>query len=137
MQVDRATFYQDARLAMVPMGFCYPGTGKSGDLPPRPESAPQWHGPLIQRMPQVELPLVIGQYAQQHYLKDTYRKTLTETVRCWEAFLPECFPLPHPSPRNNRWLRRNGWFEENALPGLRSAIQRVLGKKERGESEVG
>lgn len=124
--IDRETFYRDPRIAIIPMGFCYPGTGKSGDLPPRPECAEAWRGPLIEQLPHLELTLAIGQYAQHWHLPERERN-LTETVRNWRACWPRVMPLPHPSPRNNLWLRRNPWFEEEVLPVLRQRVQLLLG----------
>ena len=116
-------FYNPEKFAIVPMGFCYPGKGKSGDLPPRPECAPQWHAPLLKMMPQMELYILIGQYAQKYYLGKQMKKNLTETVSNFEEYLPKYLPLPHPSPRNLFWFRRNPWFEEAVLPILRKRIQ--------------
>ncbi len=121
--MDEAAFYDGAKVALVPMGFCYPGTGKSGDLPPRPECTPRWHEPLLDALPQVELTLLLSQYAIGQYLGTRCKKTLTETVRSWEEYAPRYIPLPHPSPRNNRWLRKNPWFEEDVLPYLRQRIE--------------
>ena len=121
LDIDRDTFYDESRIAIVPMGFCYPGKGKSGDLPPRPECAPLWHERLLAHMPRVELVLLVGSYAQQHYLGAS-RETLTERVRRWRDFAPRYLPLPHPSPRNTLWLRRNDWFEETVVPELRQRV---------------
>lgn len=125
MGVSRDVFYDPESVAILPMGFCYPGTGKSGDLPPRPECAPAWREQLLAHLPQLQVTLVIGQYAQAHHLPDA-RSTLTETVRDWRDYAPHSFPLPHPSPRNNIWLRRNPWFEEDLLPLLRQRVKTVL-----------
>ena len=121
--VSDEDFYNPEKFAIVPMGFCYPGKGKSGDLPPRPECAPQWHAPLLKMMPQMELYILIGQYAQKYYLGKQMKKNLTETVSNFEEYLPKYLPLPHPSPRNLFWFRRNPWFEEAVLPILRKRIQ--------------
>lgn len=126
MGIDRDTFYNDPRLAIVPMGFCYPGTGKSGDLPPRTECADTWRERLLAAMPDLELALTIGQYAQNWHLKGRQKKTLTETARSWRDYAPDVIPLPHPSPRNNLWLRKNPWFEEETLPVLKENIARIL-----------
>ncbi len=126
LQVDRDVFYDSDKLAILPMGFCYPGAGKSGDLPPRPECAPQWRRALLDLLPNIELTLVVGQYAQAHYLPDNPYKNLTETVRAWQDFWPCALPLPHPSPRNNIWMRKNPWFEDDVLPALRDAVDRIL-----------
>jgi uracil-DNA glycosylase len=108
------------------MGFCYPGAGKSGDLPPRPECAPTWRAKLLARMPGIELTLVIGQYAQAWHLKDACKTNLTENVMGWRDHWPAVLPLPHPSPRNNIWLKRNGWFEDDVVPALKKRVQEVL-----------
>ncbi|MEL7119759.1 MAG: uracil-DNA glycosylase family protein, partial [Bacteroidota bacterium] len=109
-----------------PMGFCYPGKGKSGDLPPRKECAPQWHGPIFSMMPNLELKLVIGQYAQKQYLGKSRKKNLTETVIAYEEYLPEFFPLVHPSPLNVRWQKKNPWFVERIVPVLQETIKKYL-----------
>lgn len=119
MGVDRETFYDERRIAIIPAGLCYPGKGKSGDLPPRPECAPKWHPLLRPHLPHVTLTLLIGQYAQQYYLGTRIKKTLTETVRAWEEYTPAFLPLPHPSPRNTLWLKKNPWFEEEVVPILK------------------
>ena len=126
MAVDAQTFYDDALIAIIPMGYCYPGRGKSGDLPPRRECARTWLPRLLESLPHVELTLLIGQYAQAHYLGDRRERTLTETVRRWRTYLPRFLPLPHPSPRNNLWLRRNPWFEEDVVPVLQSRVASLL-----------
>ena len=125
MGVSADTFYDPARIAILPMGFCYPGTGKSGDLPPRPECAPQWRQQLLDSMPEIRLTLVIGQYAQRWHLPDI-RRNLTETVRAWNEYGPHVIPLPHPSPRNNIWLKKNPWFAESLLPVLRKRTSKAL-----------
>lgn len=126
LQVDRELFYNPNIFAIVPMGFCYPGTGKSGDLPPRKECAPQWHQAILAMMPNIELTLLIGQYAQAYYLKDKIKATLTDTVRAHAEFLPHYLPLPHPSPRNNIWQAKNPWFGSEVLPTLRQRVGHVL-----------
>ena len=118
---DRDRFYDERLTAIVPMGFCYPGKGKSGDLPPRPECAPQWHPPLLELMPAIELVLLVGQYAQRHYLPDA-SACLTETVRAFRDYGPRYLPLPHPSPRNQLWLKKNPWFEREVVPYLRERV---------------
>jgi len=125
LQLDRERFYDTGRIAIVPMGFCYPGKGRSGDLPPRPECAPLWHARLLQCLPQLELTLLIGRYAQAYYLPRT-GKTLAETVRRWRDAPEGLFPLPHPSPRNQLWLKRNPWFEAEVVPELRARVARIL-----------
>ncbi len=126
MQIDKDAFYDPRLIAIVPMGFCFPGTGKSGDLPPRKECAPLWHERLFQLMPQIELTLLVGQYAQAAYLGKRKERTLTETVRNFNNYLPELLPLPHPSPRNNIWMRKNPWFQEEVIPVLRNRISSML-----------
>ena len=124
--MDRDSFYDESRIAIIPTGLCFPGTGKQGDLPPRPECAPLWHPPLRAALPDIRLTLLIGQYAQAYYLGPRRRKTLTETVAAWQEYLPEYLPLPHPSPRNQMWLKRNPWFERDLLPVLRQKISEAL-----------
>ncbi|MFK7972953.1 MAG: uracil-DNA glycosylase family protein [Bacteroidia bacterium] len=124
--VDKDLFYNPDVFAIVPMGFCYPGTGKSGDLPPRPECAPLWHQPLLEKMQEVELTLLIGAYAQKQYLKKEAKRTLTETVRNFNTYLPQFLPLPHPSPRNNIWMKKNPWFKEEVLPMLGETVGELL-----------
>lgn len=124
--VDSDRFYDPSYFAIVPMGFCYPGTGKSGDLPPRKECAPQWHELILSQLTGVRLTLLIGQYAQKYYLKQAVEKNLTETVRSFERYLPGYFPLPHPSPRNNIWKRKNPWFEQDLLPILKERVHFLL-----------
>ncbi len=124
--VDRATFYDPRRFAIIPMGFCYPGTGKGGDLPPRPECAPAWRQRLLAALEQVELTLVIGQYAHDWHLGAAKRKTLRETVAAWREFWPDRLPLPHPSPRNIRWFRQNPWFEADILPELKTRVGELI-----------
>lgn len=124
--VDEATFYNPKNFAIMPMGFCYPGKGKSGDLPPRPECAPTWHDLLWKKLERVELVILIGTYAQKEYLKKHAKRTLTETVANYDAYLPKFFPLPHPSPRNRFWLIKNPWFEEEVLGELKEVIHKIL-----------
>lgn len=126
MGVDAETFYDESRIALIPMGFCYPGRGKSGDLPPKKRCARTWRGPLLGALPQVELTLVIGQYAMAWHLPEAKRLTLTETVRRHAAWGDALLPLPHPSPRNNIWLARNPWFEADVVPRLRERVGSVL-----------
>lgn len=124
--VTEEEFYDEKNFAIVPMGFCYPGRGKGGDLPPRPECAPQWHEQLMEFMPNVELVLLIGMYAQKYYLKNDAKKTLTETVAEYQDYLPKYFPLPHPSPRNRFWFTRNPWFEGEVVSQLQKSIKTIL-----------
>ncbi|MCH8809854.1 MAG: uracil-DNA glycosylase family protein [Proteobacteria bacterium] len=127
LAVDRATFYDERRIAIVPMGLCYPGRdARGGDRPPRPECAPLWHPPLIAALPAVELTLLIGRYAQGRYLGARRRATLTETVRAWADCAPGFLPLPHPSWRNTAWLKRNPWFAAELLPVLRARVRALL-----------
>lgn len=127
MGVDRATFYDATQVAILPMGFCYPGRGKSGDLPPIPRCAATWRSDLLERMPQIQLTLVIGQYAQDWHL-DEKAKTLTDTVKNWKSYDESIFPLPHPSPRNNIWLKKNPWFGDQVIPAIRAKVAAVLGR---------
>lgn len=126
--IDRDTFYDARRIAIIPAGFCYPGKGPSGDLPPRPECAPQWHPRLRALLPELHLTLLVGQYAQAYYLGERREKTLADTVRAYRDYLPEFFPLPHPSPRNRGWLAQNAWFERDVLPVLRRRFRTALGR---------
>ena len=129
MGISKDTFYDNEKIAILPMGFCYPGTGKSGDLPPRLECAAAWREKLLQQLPDLELILAIGQYAQAYHLPEK-KKTLTETVQCWQKYLkisePAVLPLPHPSPRNNIWLKRNPWFEVDVLPTLKKRVENLI-----------
>ena len=121
--IDIETFYDTSKIAIVPMGFCYPGTGKSGDLPPRKECAPLWHEQLLEKMPHIELTLLIGAYAQKYYLGKRRKRNLTETVLAFRDYLPQYLPLPHPSPRNNIWQKKNPWFKEELLPQMKGIVQ--------------
>ncbi|MGI9360307.1 MAG: uracil-DNA glycosylase family protein, partial [Parasphingorhabdus sp.] len=120
--VTEEQFYDPALIAILPMGFCYPGTGKGGDLPPRTECAPQWRRPLLDLLPNIELTLILGQYALNWHLGDAKSRTLTETVRRWKEFWPTALPLPHPSPRNIRWFKANPWFEAEVIPALQERV---------------
>lgn len=126
LDVDSETFYDTEVFGIMPMGFCYPGKGKGGDLPPKKACAPLWHSQALAQMPQIKLVLLIGQYAQQYYLADRRGATLTETVKSFRNYLPEFFPLVHPSPRNKLWQRRNPWFEEEVVPELRKVVFEML-----------
>ncbi len=132
MGVDRDTFYDERRIAIIPTGFCYPGRGRAGDLPPRPECAPLWHPRLRELLPDIRLTLLVGQYAQAYYLKGRRNRTLTATVHAWREYLPEFLALPHPSPRNTRWLQLNPWFTQEVIPQLRERIHALTG----GFSEI-
>lgn len=126
--IDRDTFYDESRVAIVPQGFCFPGTDpRGGDHPPRPECAELWHPRLIPLLEKVELTLCIGRYAQAFHLGARRQRTLTETVRAWRDYGPGHLPLPHPSWRNNGWIRRNPWFEAELLPHLRADVARLVG----------
>lgn len=124
--IDRDTFYDAEKVALIPTGFCFPGSGRSGDLPPRPECAPLWQPRLRPLLEGVRLTLAVGAYAQAHELGDRAKKTLTETVRAWREYGPAIVPLPHPSPRNRPWLRKNPWFEAELLPELRRRVATSL-----------
>lgn len=117
-----AIFYDPAKVALVPMGFCYPGTGTSGDLPPRPECAPQWHEAVMAVLPPTRLTLLVGSYAQARYLPQTKRQSLSERVADFRAHLPDWFALPHPSWRSTGWMNRHPWFESDLLPVLRDKV---------------
>lgn len=133
LQIDAGTFYDESIVGLMPTGFCYPGTApKGGDLPPRPECAPKWHAPLLHKMPNIELTLLVGSYAQKQHL--IYKglkpmKTLSETVKSWAEYAPDLLPLPHPSWRTLSWAKKNPWFEEEVLPMLRKRIQKLLAKQ--------
>jgi uracil-DNA glycosylase len=124
--LDEATFYDPSRIALIPMGFCYPGTANGADLPPRSECAPLWHTRLLHLLPEVRLTLLVGIHAQDHYLRDRTKATMTETVRNFESSGPGRFPLPHPSWRSTGWMRRNPWFEAEVLPTLRVSVRSAL-----------
>jgi uracil-DNA glycosylase len=124
--IDKEIFYDDKEIALVPMGFCFPGTGKSGDLPPRPECAATWRVQLLEQLPNIKLTIVVGQYAQAWHLDQGNKANLTETVVAWKSYWPKAIPLPHPSPTNNIWLKKDPWFEEEVLPSLRRKVKAVL-----------
>ncbi len=127
LQLESETFYDEGRIAIVPMGFCFPGQDtKGGDLPPRRECAPLWHPPLRAALPAVELTLLVGQYAQAYYLGRGRKGSLTETVRAWRDYGPAFLPLPHPSWRNTAWLKKNPWFEAELLPELRARVYALI-----------
>jgi len=130
--VDREAFYDASKFAVIPMGFCFPGSAKSGDLPPRAECAPAWREALLAQLPNVELTLVVGQYALEWHLGGggtprPVRLSVSERVEAWREHWPEVLPLPHPSPRNNRWLKEHPWFEADVLPALRGRVAELLG----------
>jgi uracil-DNA glycosylase len=124
--VSREQFYDPSLFAILPMGFCYPGTGKSGDLPPRPECAVHWRGKLMAQVPKLKLTLAIGQYAINWHLKQAQKPTLAETVQNWRHYWPAVLPMPHPSPRNNIWLKKNAWFEAEVVPQLQEQVKMIL-----------
>lgn len=125
MGVDRATFYDATKVAIVPMGFCYPGTGSSGDLPPRPECAPAWRSSVLDGLEAIEVTLVLGAYAQRWHLEGP-RRSVTAAVTAWRESWPSVLPLPHPSPRNRSWFAKNPWFEADVVPALQERIRAVL-----------
>ncbi len=124
--IDRATFYDPSQVAILPMAFCYPGRGKSGDLPPSPKCAPAWRAKLLATMPDIHLTIVIGRYALAYHLAASAKPTLTETVRAFRDYLPKHLPLPHPSPRNRPWLKRHPWFEADVIPALQKKVADIL-----------
>ena len=126
MDISKATFYDTQKIALIPMGFCYPGKGKSGESAPRNECAPLWHSLLLSKMEKVELILLVGKYAQDYYLKQEAEKNLTKTVRNYKQYLPNYFVLPHPSPRNNIWQAKNSWFKLEVIPELQGMIKEIL-----------
>ncbi len=126
--MDSDLFYDETQVAIIAMGFCYPGKGKSGDLPPRPECARHWHAQLLAHLPRVQLTLLVGKYAQDYFLGNRAKATLTDTVAAWETYLPDYMPLPHPSPRNQFWLRRHPWFEEETVPVLQQQISALFSR---------
>lgn len=124
--VNKEQFYDPKLFGLLPMGFCYPGKGASGDLPPRPECAPQWHGQLLAKMKNVQLTILIGQYSQKFYLGDKFKSGITENVKSYKEFLPAYLPLVHPSPRNKIWQKKNPWFEREIIPQLRKLVKKAL-----------
>jgi len=127
LDLDRETFYDDSRIAIVPTGFCYPGRHpKGGDLPPRPECAPTWHPLLLPHMPDLALTFLVGGAAQDHYLGRRRGRNVTETVRAWREYLPQYLPTPHPSWRSRNWLKRNPWFAAEVVPALRAEVRRLI-----------
>lgn len=123
--VSREVFYNSKQLAIVPMGFCFPGTGKSGDLPPRPECSDTWRKRVLAQLPNIEMTLVLGKYAQAYHFGKS-ASSVTELVMSWRSYWPEILPLPHPSPRNNIWLRKNPWFDDEVVPVLRERVAEVI-----------
>lgn len=128
MGIDAEVFYDPARIAIIPMGYCYPGRGKGGDLPPRRECAELWLDRLLAALSNIETTLLIGQYAQRHFLGRQRKASLTETVEAWRDYAPHYLPLPHPSPRNTPWFQRHAWFERDLVPVLREQVGDILGR---------
>ena len=126
MSISKDIFYNKNKIAILPMGFCYPGKGKSGDLPPRPECAPQWRQQVLDNLANIQLIIVIGKYAMDWHIGDNQKRNLTETVKAWKSYSPDLIPLPHPSPRNNIWLSKNLWFEAEVIPALRKKVKAAL-----------
>lgn len=126
--VDRETFYNSGLFAVVPMDYYFPGKGKSGDLAPRKGFADKWHKRTLALAPNIELHILVGSYAQRYYLKQKSSAKLTDTVKHYKDYLPEFFPLVHPSPRNNIWQRKNPWFEEEVIPDLQKRVKAILKK---------
>jgi len=124
--VTSKQFYDTSLFAIVPMGFCYPGKGESGDLPPRPECSKEWMKKILMQLSERKLTILIGQYAQNYFLAEKKEKNLTLTVKNWEAYQPDYLVLPHPSPRNNIWLKKNPWFQEEVLPYLKKRVKALL-----------
>lgn len=125
LNISEEVFYDSGKIALIPMSFCYPGTGKTGDLPPRKECAPLWHYKLMSLIKNAKLTILVGQFAQNYYLKDKML-TLTETVKNYNSYLPQYFPLPHPSPRNNIWQAKNKWFNQEVLPVLKETVKNIF-----------
>ena len=127
MGVDLRTFHDTSRIAIIPVGFCYPGRGNGGDLPPRRECAQLWLAPLLAGLPRIETTLLIGSHAQRRFLGARRKPSLTETIRAWREYAPAFMPLPHPSPRNQPWFRRHAWFDAQVLPALRARVRALIG----------
>jgi len=126
MGVDKDTFYDASRIAIIPMGYCYPGRAKGGDMAPRGECAKLWLDRLLAKLPDIQLTLLIGQYAQRHFLRSRRKHSLTETIKAWRDYSPQYFPLPHPSPRNQPWFKRHPWFERQLVAALRARIMPLV-----------
>lgn len=134
--LEPAAFHDPRRVVILPMGFCYPGRGRGGDLPPRSECAPRWHAPVLAHLPAVELTLLIGQYAQRQFLGAGRKPSLTATVAAFADYAPRFLPLPHPSPRNTAWFQRHPWFERELLPVLRRRVARLFGRTAGAEART-
>ena len=126
MGIDRDTFYNSGKLAIVPMDFYFPGTGKSGDLPPRKDFADKWHPRLLELMPDLKLTILVGSYATQRYLQLKSSASLTQVVKDYRDYLPEYFPLVHPSPRNQIWMKKNPWFDQTVIPDLQELVAQIM-----------
>ena len=126
MGVEPDVFYDPSRIAIIPMGFCYPGRGDDGDLPPRPECATLWLDQLLERLPRIELTLLVGQHAQRHFLGSRRRPSMAATIEAWPDYAPTYLPLPHPSPRNQPWFARHPWFERRLIPVLRARVATLV-----------
>lgn len=126
MGIDKKQFYDSKKIAILPMGFCYPGSGKSGDLAPLQECGNKWRTLLLEQLTDIQLTLLIGQYAQKWHLTENRKANLTQTVKAWQQYQPSLIPLPHPSPRNNRWLKNNPWFTEELIPVLQQQIKKLI-----------
>lgn len=126
LNVSEEDFYDTRNFGIVPMGFCYPGKGKSGDLPPRPECAKNWMDPILYKLKEKKILILVGQYAHKYFLQKRNRTTLTRTVQNWQDYIPEFIVLPHPSPRNNIWLRKNSWFEKEVIPAVQERISTLI-----------
>lgn len=128
MGVDYGTFYHSGYFAAIPMDFYFPGHGKSGDLPPRKGFAEKWHQQILELLPDLELTILIGQYAQKYYLHQKGTVKLTDTVKHYQDYLPEYFPLVHPSPRNQIWMAKNPWFMKTVIPDLKEHVQKIISR---------
>lgn len=124
--IDKTTFYDTDKIGIMPMGFCYPGKGPGGDLPPRHECAIHWHEKILKLTIAPKLMILVGHYAQKYYLKDRSHSTITENIRNYLEFLPQFFVLPHPSPRNNIWMKKNQWFEQKVVPHLKNFVSGII-----------
>jgi uracil-DNA glycosylase len=136
MGVGKADFYNESRIAIIPMGYCYPGRGRGGDLPPRSECAKLWLEKLLAKLPLIELTLLIGQHAQRHFLGKRRKTSLAETMAAWAEYAPRYIPLPHPSPRNTPWLQRHPGFQQELLPELRARIAALLACSDHAHRDV-